>query len=99
MLWVRLPRAGYKPKAYEFLAELGDSCVDEISIEAAQPDLDLGVLEELGGKTIALGVLDLSTPEVESIETVAARIRSGLAHCTRRSPRARPGLWNEVHVA
>ncbi len=71
---------GNKPTAYEFLAELADSRLDEISIEAAQPNLDLGVLKELSGKTVALGVVDLSTPGVEAVETVAARIRAGLKY-------------------
>jgi 5-methyltetrahydropteroyltriglutamate--homocysteine methyltransferase len=68
-----------KPDAYRFLAQLGDSCVDEISVEAAQPGLDLGVLKDLAPKTILLGVIDLSSNAVESVATVAARIRRGLA--------------------
>ena len=35
---------------------------DQISIETAQSGLDLGVLADLAGKTIILGVIDLSTP-------------------------------------
>jgi 5-methyltetrahydropteroyltriglutamate--homocysteine methyltransferase len=31
------------------------------------------------GKTVMLGVLDLGSPEIETPETVAARIRAGLA--------------------
>jgi 5-methyltetrahydropteroyltriglutamate--homocysteine methyltransferase len=73
-------RPGQKPKSYEYLAELADSRVDEISIEAAQPDLDLAVLKELGNKTIALGVLNHSTAQPEPAETVAARIRAGLEY-------------------
>ena len=69
-----------KPSGYAFLPELGDSSAQQISIEAAQPKLDLGVLKDLGGKTVILGVLDLGTNEVESAETVAARIREGLKH-------------------
>ena len=60
---------------YAFLEPLADSIVDQISIEAAQPRLDLGVLADLAGKTIILGVLDLSTSEVETADTVAARVR------------------------
>lgn len=63
---------------YRFLAPLADSRVEQISIEAAQPRLDLGVLAELSGKTIILGVLDLADPGAESAETVAERIRRGL---------------------
>ena len=50
------------------------------AIEAAQPKLDLGVLKDLSGKTIMLGVLDLGDPEIESVETVAGRIRNGLKY-------------------
>src|SRR5205823_5857382 len=53
---------------------------DQISIETAQSGLDLGVLADLSEKTIILGVLDLSTSEVESVETVAARGRRAFDH-------------------
>jgi 5-methyltetrahydropteroyltriglutamate--homocysteine methyltransferase len=69
-----------KPAGYSFLAELADTSARQISIEAAQPRLDLGVLENLSNKTIMLGVLDLGDPAVEAKETVAARIRNGLKH-------------------
>ena len=69
-----------RPPAYAFLTELVASSVDQISIETAQSRLDCSVLEELPGKTVILGVLDLSTDEIESPETVAARIRRGLEH-------------------
>ncbi|MBV9114615.1 MAG: 5-methyltetrahydropteroyltriglutamate--homocysteine methyltransferase [Hyphomicrobiales bacterium] len=67
-----------KPSGYSFLPQLADCIADTISIEAAQPKLDLGVLRDLCGKTILLGVLDLGSPEVESAEEVASRIRHGL---------------------
>lgn len=63
---------------YGFLAPLADSRVDQISIEAAQPRLDLGVLSDLPGKTIILGVLDLGDRNAETPEAVADRIRAGL---------------------
>jgi 5-methyltetrahydropteroyltriglutamate--homocysteine methyltransferase len=69
-----------KPAGYSFLAELDDSIAKQISIEAAQPKLDLGVLKDLSSKTIMLGVLDLGDPAVESAATVADRIRNGLKH-------------------
>lgn len=53
---------------------------DQISIETAQSNLDTSVLEPLQGKTIVLGVLDLSDPGVESAQTIAARIRRALPH-------------------
>jgi len=67
-----------KPSGYSFLPQLADCRASAISIEAAQPKLDLGVLRELAGKTILLGVLDLGDPKIESAEEVAARIRRGL---------------------
>jgi 5-methyltetrahydropteroyltriglutamate--homocysteine methyltransferase len=69
-----------KPSGYSFLAELADSTAQQISIEAAQPKLDLGILADLAGKSIILGVLDLGTNEVEDAQTVAQRIRDGLRH-------------------
>ena len=38
------------------------------------------MLETLPEKNIILGVLDLSTHDIESPDTVAERIRKGLAH-------------------
>jgi 5-methyltetrahydropteroyltriglutamate--homocysteine methyltransferase len=69
-----------KPAGYSFLAELDDTTADQISIEAAQPKLDLGVLRDLSSKTIMLGVLDLGDPKVESVDVVADRIRNGLKY-------------------
>jgi 5-methyltetrahydropteroyltriglutamate--homocysteine methyltransferase len=65
---------------YAFLEPLADSAVDQISIEAAQPKLDLGVLKALSRQTVLLGVLDLGAPAIESPQEVAARIRDGLEH-------------------
>jgi 5-methyltetrahydropteroyltriglutamate--homocysteine methyltransferase len=65
-------------EGYSFLPELSGTTAQQISIEAAQPKLDLGVLKDLPGKTIMVGVLDLGTNEVESAETVAGRIRAAL---------------------
>lgn len=70
--------SAHKPKAYAFLAQLADCVVDQISIEAAQPHLDLGVLKDLSSKTIVLGVLDLSNNDVESVTTLIDRIRRAL---------------------
>jgi 5-methyltetrahydropteroyltriglutamate--homocysteine methyltransferase len=67
-----------KPAGYSFLPELSDTVADQISIEAAQPKLDLAVLRDLPGKTIMLGVIDLADPEAETPEMVAARLRHAL---------------------
>jgi 5-methyltetrahydropteroyltriglutamate--homocysteine methyltransferase len=64
---------------YPFLAELNDIDVGQVVIEAAQPRLDVSILAQIKHK-IALGVIDLSDPEIESADTVAARIREGLKY-------------------
>ena len=69
-----------KPSGYSFLAELADSSAEQISIEAAQPKLDLGVLADLSAKKIMLGVIDLGNPEIETAAVIAARIRHGLKY-------------------
>src|SRR5439155_1553046 len=47
-----------KPSGYSFLPQLADTSAAQISIEAAQPRLDLGVLKDLAPKTVVLGVID-----------------------------------------
>ena len=69
-----------KPDAYSFLPELNDSLVDQISIEAAQPKIDLEILRRLPDKTIILGVIDNGDHEAETPEVVASRIRDALEH-------------------
>ena len=69
-----------RPSGYSFLPELDTTEADQISIETAQSGLELDVLDELSSKTIILGVLDLSTDEVETPETVADRIKRAFPH-------------------
>ncbi|TYR33197.1 5-methyltetrahydropteroyltriglutamate--homocysteine methyltransferase [Mesorhizobium microcysteis] len=69
-----------RPEGYSFLPELAGSAAKAVSIETAQSGLDCSVLAKLPDKKIILGVLDLSDPEVESAETVAARIRRALPY-------------------
>lgn len=63
---------------YSFLPELEVANVDQISIEAAQPNLDLNILKELPSKSIILGVISLGDPDIETPEVVAERIRRAL---------------------
>ena len=63
---------------YSFLPQLEACDADQISIEGAQSDLDPAVLRELPSKTIIYGVISLGDPEIETPETVAARIRRAL---------------------
>ncbi len=69
-----------KPSGYSFLPELDRSAARQISIEAAQPRLDLSVLAALPSKTIVLGVLDLGAPTAETPSVVAERISEALKH-------------------
>jgi 5-methyltetrahydropteroyltriglutamate--homocysteine methyltransferase len=64
-----------RPEGYSFLPELAGCPADLISIETAQSGLDLGVLADLADKKIILGVIDLSTPNIETPELVAERTR------------------------
>jgi len=69
-----------KPNRYAFLPELTASKVEQISIEAAQPKLDLATLDGLGSKSVIFGVISMGAPEAETPETVASRIRAALTH-------------------
>ena len=69
-----------KPAGYAFLAELAGTDATTISMESAQPKIDLGVLKDLAPKNVMLGVLDLSDLTVETPQKVAERIRAGLKY-------------------
>ena len=69
-----------KPSTYAFLTELEGSKIDQISIETAEPKLDLAVLKDLPSKTIIIGVLNLGDMTIETPETVAGRIRNALKY-------------------
>ncbi len=73
-------RGQEKPSAYSFLPELEGTAAEMVSIEAAQPKLDLSMLEMLPSKIVIVGVLDLGDMTVETPETVAQRIRAALEH-------------------
>jgi 5-methyltetrahydropteroyltriglutamate--homocysteine methyltransferase len=67
-----------RPEGYSFLAELEQTPVKQVSIETAQSKLDCSVLQKLPSKTVLLGVLDLSTHDIETPQIVADRIRRAL---------------------
>jgi 5-methyltetrahydropteroyltriglutamate--homocysteine methyltransferase len=69
-----------RPSGYSFLSELAGCSCKQVSIETAQSKLDCSVLKTLPGKKILLGVIDLSDVNVETPETVAARIRRALPY-------------------
>src|SRR4030095_4863046 len=69
-----------KPKGYAFCEEL-DACVaDDVSLECAQPRVDMELLRLLPSKRVHVGVLDLRDHAVESPELIAQRIRDALKY-------------------
>ena len=69
-----------KPEGYSFLTELENCKATQISIETAQPVLDLAILEQLPSKGIVLGVIDLSNTDIETPEIVVERIKRVFPH-------------------
>ena len=69
-----------RPAAYKILPAIASVHVPRVSIETGQSGLDCSVLAGMKGKDIILGVIDLSTPEVETPEVVAERIRRALPY-------------------
>jgi 5-methyltetrahydropteroyltriglutamate--homocysteine methyltransferase len=67
-----------KPAGYAFLEELNDCVVRQLALEAAQPKLDVSILEKIRDKTIILGVVSNGDLEVDALELVAERIRRAL---------------------
>lgn len=73
-----IDRGYQKPNRYRFLAELDHSGIDILSIEAAQPNLELDALRDLPSKILMLGVLDLGTNGVDPVTVVEERILRAL---------------------
>ena len=69
-----------RPSGYSFLPELAGCRCKQVSIETAQSNLDTTVLEQLDGKQILVGCIDLSDMNVETPEVVAGRVRRALQH-------------------
>ncbi len=69
-----------KPTGYSVLPQLEAVTASQISIEAAQPRLDLDVLKNFSNKTMMVGVIDLGTQKIETPQEVAGRIRAALKH-------------------
>ncbi len=74
-----------KPSGYSFLPELAGCSCHQVSIEAAQPNLDCSVLSSLKNKKILIGCIDLNDVAVETPETVAARIRRALPYVPKEN--------------
>ena len=69
-----------KPNTYTFLDPLTQCLAQQISIEAAQPNLDPQTVTRLPNKTVIYGVLDLKDHTVETPQIIANRIRGVLKH-------------------
>jgi 5-methyltetrahydropteroyltriglutamate--homocysteine methyltransferase len=69
-----------RPSGYSFLSQLKGCSCRQVSLETAQSNLDTAVLKDLAGKKIILGVVDLADKNIETAETIAARIRRALPH-------------------
>ncbi len=86
-----------KPNGYSYLAELEETPVDIISVEAAQPRLDPVVLKDLPTKTIMYGVIDLNDNTVETPEIVAERIRGALKYVSAERLMVAPDCGMKYH--
>src|SRR5262245_40334835 len=69
-----------RPEAYSFLPQLAKANITQISIETAQSNLDCSILKQLPGKEILLGVIDLSTPQIETVAVVKERVKRALPY-------------------
>ena len=70
-----------RPNGYPFLEELVATNASQISMESAQQKVDLSVLDALRGKTLIVGVIDLSDESpVEDVDSMVDQIRAALRH-------------------
>jgi 5-methyltetrahydropteroyltriglutamate--homocysteine methyltransferase len=69
-----------RPSGYSFLPELTQCSCRQVSLETAQSRLDCSALAGLAGKQVMVGCIDLADPEVESAQTVVARIERALPY-------------------
>jgi 5-methyltetrahydropteroyltriglutamate--homocysteine methyltransferase len=60
------------------------TAINQVSIETAASEVDIGVIELLSGKDVLLGVVDVGSETVETPALVADRLRAALAHVPRR---------------
>jgi len=74
-----------KPSGYSFLPEFAGCTCNQISIEAAQPNLDCAVLASLPNKKIMIGCIDLNDMTVETPQTVVARIKRALTYVQKEN--------------
>ncbi len=88
-----------KPSGYSFLPELEGSKAQQVSIEAAQPKLDLAVLKQLPSKTIILGVIDLVRHDGRDAADRCRPHPPRACLCAGGAHRRRAGLRHEISAA
>ena len=69
-----------KSSKYNFLSELNESSIDCISIEGAQPNLDLSILKKINSKKIMLGVINLAKEKIEKENDIVDRAMEALKY-------------------
>jgi 5-methyltetrahydropteroyltriglutamate--homocysteine methyltransferase len=74
-----------KPHGYSFLSEFAGCKCNQVSIEAAQPNLDCAVLGSLKSKKILLGCIDLSDMNVETPQKVVERVERALPYVPKEN--------------
>jgi len=74
-----------RPSGYSFLPELAACACAQVSIETAQSHLDCGVLTGLPGKKIMLGCIDLADMNIETPETIVARVKRALPYMEKEN--------------
>ena len=74
-----------RPSGYSFLPELAGCSCKQVSIETAQSSLDCSVLQQLPGKKIMVGVINLDDMAIETPEQVAARAKRALPYIEKEN--------------
>jgi 5-methyltetrahydropteroyltriglutamate--homocysteine methyltransferase len=74
-----------RPSGYSFLPEFAGCSCKQVSIETAQSSLDCSVLQQLPGKKIMLGVINLDDMAIETPEQVAARAKRALPYIQKEN--------------
>lgn len=80
----RLDNPDFPKAAKESYAQIASaveaSSIQAISIEDAHRHNDLSLLENFGTTTVILGVVDVSSSRIETVEEIEARFKEGLEH-------------------
>jgi 5-methyltetrahydropteroyltriglutamate--homocysteine methyltransferase len=74
-----------KPTGYSFLSEFAGCSCHQVSIEAAQPNLDCSVLTSLKSKKILLGCIDLNDMNIETPQKIVERVKRALPYVAKEN--------------